>query len=606
MQGAPTVLYWDRSMCGIPKWELALIGWGAVFLAILLVSWKPWRYLYREANATRPGVEKPEGFLQSLAISWWAIVMILSTSIWVTTVFNQKNRVWSNCVWPLLGGFCIVFFTFALEGLETAYIELRDKDEQQFVKDNAAFHVYTSIKKGLGSQLGDSAFFEAREWAIITLLVAATLMIDKSEYYIPLVAHVSAKYSSQEPLVKAVRLMLTIALTTFALVWVAQSPGKFVARKNSVNFLSYPSSQVALPLLQWAWRALSFVGLQHPSKVTDELALKIFRRCRERRNLPPSEFSFFADSLKKYGYGFLITDTSLEIRSDGSCKIKSKTLFYVGMARDRVRRTFSSETGFPEGTVDRLREATSGDLKCWAFDGPAIGEKVTAEDLDGWARLFNDPGGWKPEGYVNIPTTSFSIDARLSSYPANADHSTDQLGELSSAKTLEMDLAFNQSLPLNEYKTTLASADYRGQRALLLFWELTLETLGGAVPLPTSFGQETAYPYFRMHPNPGLRDTVVITLPIINGAKFVVAKPDDQENYEVRYEGVKHKLETQRFQKQERDPLFGHAAIKRSSELTNSVEIYVDNKLPGALYLYNLHILKQRTAEPEAPNSQGR
>lgn len=534
--------------------------------------------------------------------------MIVSTSIWVATAYNVEHRSFAAAAWRFLAAFAIVFFTFALEGLETAYIDLRDRDLQQFAGQRAADLFERINEMGDGSQMKGAAFFEAREWAIITLLVAATLMIDKPEYYIPFVAHIT---NAQPTLQRIVRLALTVALTTFALVWVAQSPGKYVARRNSVNFLSYYSSRFTLLLLQLAWKALSLVGLQHPSKVTDNLALKIMRKCQEKRNLLPSEFRFFADGVKKYGYGFLISDDSLDVQPDGSVKVVSKTLFYVGMPRSGVQRRFEFEEGFEDGTLHRLEVAGPSDLRCWAFEAPQIGEKVTEDDLKTWAGLFysKDPSTWGAPEYARVKTDTFKLVPSLtgpagvrSSPPASATEGSDRPLHI-----LDLELSFRQRLPkvaLTSNNDSSEGVSRKGdQKALLVLWEIQFSTKANTVPLPKKWGDQTQYPYFKRRSHPALRNNVVIKLPEINGHELIFVDPDDRVNYKVTYDGMTHDQETARFQSQDPSDLLGAPQRPVGSPLSRKSVFYINSPLPAAEY--TVQLLIERENPPKQSNPQG-
>ncbi len=420
-----------------------------------------------------PGVFKE--LLHGLALTVWAAVIILSALIWFTTVYYADHGIEQTI--EFIAAPFIVFFTFVLEGIETAYTELREKDRQQFA-DPSVTRLFDRIR-----HMKEEAFFEAREWAIVALLVAATLMIDKSEYYVPFIAHVTEE--SQPTAVTIIRLGLTIALT-FALVWLAQSPGKHVARKNSVNFLSHWSSQITFSVLRVIWRFLSFLGVQYPSEKTDAFALEVMPQCKEERNLLPSEFSFFADGLKKYGYGFLISDDELNVQEKGACEIVSKALFYVGMPRPGVKRLFAFEEGFADGTVENLKmmDSSHPDFKCWAFEAPLIGEKVTETQLNDWADLFysKNPSNWARPAYNPISTKLFTFTPDLIS-PKTPSSGTGKDRDL---HLLEVELNFRQRLPKEAFEK-------EDQKALVILWEIRVSTKHGTFPLPSQWRERTEY-----------------------------------------------------------------------------------------------------------------
>jgi hypothetical protein len=475
----------------------------------------------------------------------------------------------------------IVIFTFILEGIETSFTELRDKDRQQFEGDPAS-RILDYIRA-----MGEENFYDAREWAIIALLVWATLLMEQDAYYLPFMGVIG---DNQTVAFEALRVALTIALTAFALVWVAQSPGKFVARKNSVEFLSYRTS-LTLRILRFVWSILSGLGLQYPSQIADTLVLNVMSRCKSERALPPSDFSFFADSLKKYGYGYLISDDALEIQTNGSCRVVSRNLSYVGSPRYGVKKDFEFEEGYPEDMAESLRKLDSSKIKCWAFEVPPIGERVSVELLDDWAKLFystGDPGNWKPLHYkagdqIPVCTTGFKLkvgDPR-SVAASGGDPKHRALWNL------EVELDFRQVFPKRPGR-------YEAPRVLLILWEIEIFTREGTVQIPQLWGDKTEYPYFKKRPYPCLRSTVTITLP--SEAGLIFTDSDGTENYTVEYDGVVHQGETERFLEQYRAPLFGAPQRPKDLSLQDKFVFFNDSSLPAASYNVNV-IIEKRSPE---------
>jgi len=591
----------------IEKWRAALCLLFLVLSVSFIIAWKPWKQeLRNEQRGSMPRLGR------GLALAFWTTFMILCLSIWLDTVFHEEHENPYACLVPIFWAFCIFFFTFALEGLEVAYIELRDKDDQQFMRERRAIRVLRRIAQmrdrshpvsKAGAALTDKDylkardktangedFFEAREWAIIMLLIWATFLIDRPKYSIPWVIRVTEQ---QTGLLTAVRLTLTIGLTAFALVWVAQSPSKYVARNNSVNFLTSIPSQVGLLFLRFAWYLLSFVGLQYPSQITNKLAMRAMPSCQERRNLPPSEFTFFADALKKYGYGFLIGQTDLNICADGSCKVCSRTLFYIDMPRESVSKVFGYEAGFEEESQRKLDNLAPS--KCWVFMSPLIGETVSQKDLETWEELFyfeGDRSGWKADGYTQLPADSFKIKTTLT-LPSKDKDSELIAGDGRPLHTLMVELKFLRQLPpphSNSPRETWNQPEaILNQNAVIVLWEVEITTKRGTVPLPASDTEKTQYPFYRRHSNPSLRDTIVLKLPN-DGLIFV--NPDHPDNFEVNYDGTTHTLETKRFELQVRDDLKKKAPQRGQStdRLTNEAVLYVDSPLPAAIYSCTFHM----------------
>lgn len=581
---------------GHPYWHFALLATVCLLLLQLFLLWKPWRKWMRQTRA-----DTSRGFWPSLSIAFWSTFSLCALSIWLDTVYHTGHGpdfyalvVFS--VFPVV----IVFLTFYLEGLETAYTELRDKERRQF-EGAATAHVFEDIaamdKKG--------EFFEAREWAIILLVVGGTLLVEQKNYYLPLVGVVAEEYHAQAHAL--LRIGLTIALTAFALVWVAQSPGKFVARENSAEFLGY-SSRVPVGIVRMVWWILRIPGLQYPSEFVNELALEMMPRCKKKRNLAPSDLAFFADGLKKYGYGFLISDDTLHIGKDGEIEVISKTFHYVATPRVSVKRFFDFEKGFPTAVADELKRLDPNRTKCWAFDAPLIGERVDAASIQMWGNLFyaEDPAvefnRAAATDYRNLriyPTEGFRIDVSVRDKPAapDAHPPTEESHEM------EINLLFRENLP-----RTVEGKE--PERAVLILWETRIMTNKGVFPFPLTNEAVKPYPYYKRHSHPCLRSTLIATLPDIKPSEdpyggFVFVNADNTPSVEVTYDGVPHVQETRKFREQQRDPQFETPRAPKYTKdggLRKRLMYYMDSSLPAANYQVKMHAERlRRVPEPIPP-----
>lgn len=598
-----TILYWDV-VDGLWRWVYPLVAVLLLFIGLLIGFKVPWGQVWKSrkqardksagkadaesAAATNQAADSaksaPRTPGQCFAAAFWSTVMLCSLSIWIDTIYHRYSQYgFAIAIFPLLFfllvAFSIAFLTFVLEGLEIAHADLRDKDQQQ-LQNSAASRVFFHIHA-----MGEEAFVDAREWAVIALLVVATLLIEKRTYYLPFMGVVSEKHSTA---LLITRFALTIALTAFSLVWVAQSPGKYVARHNSVEFLSY-ISLVPLKVLRWVWWVLCRLGLQYPSELIDKRALELMHRCKKARSLVPSDLDFFADSLKKYGYGFLISDDTLNVQDNGSIEVVSRTLHYIGSPKRSIKRHFVFEKGF--------KSVPPAPMNVRAFEAPPIGEKIDHALLKRWEALFygEEESEWRSstskDDFIEYPSDGWRIGTKVVSEPATQSDSQRGTSEPGFRMTVEID--FGQSLP--------ESFPDQEKRALLVLWETRATTNDETFPLPK--GEETRpYPYWKKHAQPCFRSAVITTLPASSGCVFV---PEADSDYRVTYEDILHQQETERFLRQVRTPeITAKNAPKRdrSRGLKTKDTRFMDSSLPAAKFEILFHV---RKLNPNTPEKRG-
>jgi len=563
---------------------------------------------------------------RSLAVSVWMTIVGFSGLTWIYSVHREYPDNPTRTFLFFFGALLILFATFVLEGLEAAYSELRDKDDRQF--QGRAGGLFEQIKK-MGR-----AFFETKEWSIVALVVLTTLMVDRDPgYFIPGICYANSNDSTG----RIVRIALSMILSTLPFVWLAQSPGKYVARKNSAQFLKYTFAQVAVFLLR---RVNSFfmkpLGLQYPSEVTDELALMTLSKSNEERVLPPSEYSFFADGLKKYGYGVPLIEDTITIDEHGACEMVSRHLAYVVMPRSIITRNLHFEIGFEEGTIASLecKDAPGGDTshactKWWVFDAPMIGEKVSDPLLLTWMELFYhpDPGKWECTGYRKRDADLFHIKATEKPFTKAEQRQEQTMPDRNgkAERELKVELNFRQNLP--------AEVLGKIENALLVLWEIRVKTLPDTVDLPNRWGDRTKYPYSKTHSHPCLRSTISF---ILKSPETIFVESGEEDHFSVKYGDTVHQKESATFRRQDRfrrrdgsdvrapEPKknlesmtgFSSNATQNSEEAVRTVEIpvattepgpkfiyYLDSPLPEAYYKVHLWIEKAQpsTCEDHAP-----
>jgi hypothetical protein len=589
-----TELYQGFVMMGyLEEWKAALLVLAGIVFTLTLILWKfapNWH-------------ERKRRLGQSLALAFWITLVGYSALTWLVTIFHNTGDDFVKTAFWLVAALAILFATFVLEGLEMAYSELRDKDEHQF-KGKAA-NIFSRISRLGGAtskrvaERGDSAeeleryerdrrggaFFEAREWSIVLLLVTATLMLDSDGYWAPWIAYVNEVDGHSG---RIVRVAITVILTTFPFVWMAQSPGKYVARQNSVEFLGYRFSDLTILVLQGLWWAMQKVGLQFPAEETDRLALRTLKKCNKARNLLPSEFSFFADGLKKYGYGSLMAEDTLEIQDNGSCRVKTRSLAYFELRRQELRWIRTFEEGFVDNTVRDLEQRVS--IKFWAFEAPRIGERVDASLMALWQSLFSakDPGAWHKKEYRRIDTEDWLVLTKLEPEAKPTEEERKALKEAKKRfeQKLTVSLDMRASLPFQP-------EDAGERKAMLVLWENEVKTEHGTVELPQAGASNTTYPYFKSYANPCLRSRTTLSFTQNSAFRFV-----GKRRLEVTYEQVVHEGETQKLREKyeySAPPASGEAGAERYDTGRFSYEI--NSPLPAAVYNATVEIGRRYTRE---------
>lgn len=555
-----------------------------------------------ELSPPSPPVPKRRlrSFKDSSLMAMWLTLVIVCGTAWCWTIWQSVWEVrrgdpgrWKDAVAHLAFyatvTFLLLLLTFFLEGLEIAAAESADKDAGQFDRD-AARQFRTILNM-------NGFFYETREWTIICLLVGATLMVDRSAYYLPFFAD---KISSGSHSYYIVRIIITVVLTTCPFVWLAQSPGKFVARKNSEAFLRSPGTKMALWLLRKVSWAVEKSGLAHPSRAGEDFALRMMKECQTDRSLKPSEYRFFADSIKSYGYGVLLAEDRMTIFPDGSCDVAYKALSYLGKSRDGIPREISFEEGFEgmvvkQGDSEQIISITDGleraSPQVWAFDVPPITEKVTDQLITDWQSLFDSPS---PAEWINtgsdysskchkISTERWMEKYRLRSpnvatRPSTDLSGVDQIGSAADRQAFVEQLVQTGKIPspTRPLHHLNISLDFRGKhprhegRAMLVLWRFTVRMNKGTLILPTQVNKQVPNDYFKRYHYPSLRSTFVIKLP----TSFFVR---DNLEYEVTYEGVRHDQERVKFkQLQEMDQVL----TENDSVLT----VHVNSPLAASIY----------------------
>jgi len=620
-----TELYTGVSWLGLELWAqtVLLLGIFAILLAALLY-WNPKEFLFpdgkaSEAKALKESDERkldsqiekfadkdalplgqepekrPHRLSRSIGLSLWTTIVGFSALTWIASVSSAYGS-FQAFLWAFFV-VLILFATAVLEGLEAAFSELKDKDSHQIEETAARLHDRDVDQiEGSAARLHrqlrnmNTAFFETREWSIITLVVAATLMTEVDPgYQILGIGYVDSDAYLQVfrwhiALGHIVRIVLSVILTTFPFVWLAQSPGKEVARRNSVQFLSYPFSRVMVFILnRFIWPLMRKVGLLYPSDVADDFALRMLKRSQDERALLPSEYAFFIEGVTKYGYGVLFLDEDISIDDKGAITIKSRQLVYITMPRGRISRWLFFEKGFADGVVEKLSCYPHTGAKWWVYDVPLISEKITEPILGKFAELvyMEDRENWKlpqhcakrkadlfelkvtPSRAIEPETRDLDTLPDLDGVPpgatASKTHDLDSLPDMepmedaTSKNTtrdkkkepdnkLKIELIFRENLPKQPAQPTPGP-----RMAQLILWEIEVKTSEQTIPLPDREMPQKKYLYYKIQTFPLLRSTLSFTL---EDKEKIFVESREEDHFTVTYRGVRHEQESIRLRKQ--------------------------------------------------------
>lgn len=615
----PSEFYTQAGWTGLALWAQTVISL-SVFVVLLaaFLYWNPKEFLFPDGKASEakalaeserrrldPQIEKfadkdalplgqepevrPHRIGRSVGLSVWTTIVGFSAFTWIASIWFAKSPLMA-VLWAF-SAVLILLATAVLEGLEAAFSELKDKDPHQIQGSAARLHQQLRNMK--------TAFFETREWSIIALVVAVTLMTEVDPgYQIPGIGYIDSDaqlwvFQWHFALGHLVRIALSVILTTFPFIWLAQSPGKEVARKNSVQFLRYWFSHVMVFILkQMIWPVMRVFGLLYPSYVADDFALRMLKRSQDERALLPSEYAFFIEGVAKYGYGVLFLDEDISIDSKGAMTVKSRQLVYITMPRGRISRWLFFKKGFADGVVENLSCYPPVGSKCWAYDIPLISERVTDPILGKLAELvyMPEPENWKlPKHCAKRDARLFELNVKpspaiepetrdLDTLPdpeippkgaaATKTRDLDSLPEMepmedstanNSARDkkkepdnkLKIELIFRENLPKQPAQPTPGP-----RMAQLILWEVKVKTNEETFPLPDrKVAQKKRdvtpkkYPYYKIQTFPLLRSTLSFTLKE-KGKIFVESREED--HFTVTYKGVKHEQESIRFRKQQR------------------------------------------------------
>ena len=303
-------------------------------------------------------------------VSPWVVLGIALVIVWISSLLANGCSLGAY----LFGGIALLSIYFIAEGMEYAYTDLRDKDEQQ-LSDPVLHRILQEMR--------NKEFVPAREWLVVLLVIIATYFSEFDKLSIPF-------FGVTED--KKWRLLFTLAITSLPIAWLAQTFPKELALRNSTAFLR--DTWWAWPPLRALGRLMKRIGLFHPTELLLDAATR-HKHFGEKRNLGPSYESVYVSSLKRYGYALHRIREEIEIRRDGSATFRRRSLIYVVEgARTHFTQHISFDAIITEPGTDVLR----------AYTAPCLGE--TEEELGPQLdSLFET--GQLPEGFEEISTAAY-------------------------------------------------------------------------------------------------------------------------------------------------------------------------------------------------------
>ncbi len=522
---------------------LFILFCGATFLLVGLAVSGYWtRVLFWRRTPFTPYSAGTGCFAKS---GWLTFVLILaSICLWSIVKLDHS---YSKAFLYVVVAIGILLLTFLLEGLELAYTELRDKEARQISRHS----LFGVIRK-----YGDE-FYEAREWCIVAMVVGATLMVERDTYFVPFLG----EFSTDDTGGLIIRYLVTFGLTTFPLVWIAQSPAKELASRNSDHFLQLAVGDLALRFVLMVRQGVRLFRVKQPSDMFVELYKYIAPGFREERNLPPGEIRFFTDSLKKYGYAVIMGRDAFDIEEDGSASYRLRSLAYISSPKPEFSRDLAFDSKFKGDPAIRF----------WAFEINPVGESVQKK-LPEWFQLFDspDPDAFTHAAFRKMETRGFKSDVVAGEQRSGAPVVK---GENKTVK-----IRFPYLLPRHNRNT-------QQKTATLLLTEIEGKTERGAFCAPVDLRADDAGDfYFKTYATPCLRAEVVLQLNTHSVATFC------SDRYSVSFDKIEHVAESQRFAKMQRcrDGLADYDSRNTPTggidENGKTLAVYLESPLPGAVY----------------------
>ena len=258
---------------------------------------------------------------------------------WYSSFMHSGQHARSEFAWYVVAVVALLAALFVLEAMEIAYTRLRDKLLDQFQTD-AERNFFLRMKKD------QHVVYEAREWLVIMIIAAITLIAE--------IGTGEGLFVGRYP-VKP-QFLFPIIFASLPVIWFAQGPGKELANRLPRWVLFGPIGRLTWPCV----RAVSFVvewtGLNIPAGLVPWCLKKT-----PKESNPPSDQELFLQSVHRYGFALHHLDIRVDILPDGSCRLKQSFLIYL---LRYPRRNFKREVFFDSDAIDPRFSRVEGYYRC--------------------------------------------------------------------------------------------------------------------------------------------------------------------------------------------------------------------------------------------------
>ncbi len=226
---------------------------------------------------------------------------------WYSSFMHSGGRARSEFAWYVVAVAALLVALFFLEALEIAYTLLRDKLLDQFPSsaDRDFF---------LGMRKHEYVVYEAREWLVIIIIAAITLIAEFGSAGGLFIGHYAIKPQFLFPIVFA----------SLPVIWFAQGPGKELARSLPRRVLFGFIGRITWPCVRAVSYVVEWTGLNVPAKLVPWCLRKTSREIN-----PPSDEEFFLQSVYRYGFALHNLLIQIHILPDGACKVRQSFVIYL-------------------------------------------------------------------------------------------------------------------------------------------------------------------------------------------------------------------------------------------------------------------------------------
>jgi hypothetical protein len=314
--------------------------------------------------------------LRTALATFWLVFAIALWATWIQTVRTHKPEIHIDVTAVIFSVILLLLTFFLLTGFEFAYTDLRDKDPDQ---------VSPTLRDSLRDmQANEDLLYQTREWLGVLLIVGFAVLAEFKAIYVPFLGNRDWRFT------------FSVLFTTFPLVWFAQGPAKHVALADSETFLR--RTRFMWPLIKGIGTLLRALQVQFVSHIAVGRWVK-----RARRNLPPSNATYYVSSLKRYGYALHELTETATISKDGAISISQRGILHaVAGQRSNFWRAFSFDSD--------VRVATARVSVLRAFHLPIPGERL--DEICAQIDATNSTRAL-PKGYIEVAPSAFKTTNKL-------------------------------------------------------------------------------------------------------------------------------------------------------------------------------------------------